>query len=27
MNQILNSPSDLERVVRANTVRDGGAMH
>jgi len=27
MNQILNSPSDLERIVRANTVRDGGAMH
>ena len=27
MNQILNSPSDLERIVRANTVRDGGAVH
>lgn len=27
MNQILNSPTDLERIVRANTVRDGGALH
>jgi hypothetical protein len=26
MNQILNSPNDLERIVRANTVRDGGAV-
>uniref|UniRef100_A0A6C0JFV2 Uncharacterized protein n=1 Tax=viral metagenome TaxID=1070528 RepID=A0A6C0JFV2_9ZZZZ len=26
MNQILESPTDLERVVRANTVRNGGAM-
>ena len=27
MNQILESPTDLERIVRANTVRNGGAMH
>jgi hypothetical protein len=27
MNQILESPTDLERIVRANTVRDGGALH
>jgi hypothetical protein len=27
MNQALNSPTDLERIVRANTVRDGGVVH
>jgi hypothetical protein len=26
MNQILESPTDLERIVRANTVRNGGAV-